>query len=93
MPLEDTAENQEALNFVKTVTALTRMLEKPEIDQVLSELKKIEKTTVGNLLAFMHTFNLRFAPATTPRQRMVYNELFPILDSDARSHHQRGKTR
>jgi len=80
MPLEDTAENQEALKFVKTVTALTRLLEKPEIDEVLKELEKIEKTTVGNLLAFMHTFNLRFAPATTPRQRLVYNELFPILD-------------
>ena len=79
MPLEDTAENQEALKFVKTVTALARLLEKPEIDEVLNELKKIEKTTIGNLLAFMHTFNLRFAPATTPRQRMVYNELYPIL--------------
>ncbi len=79
MPLEDTAENQEALKFVKTATALTRLLEKPEIDEVLNELKKIEKTTVGNLLAFMQTFNLRFAPATTPRQRMVYNELYPIL--------------
>ena len=79
MPLEDTAENQEALKFVKTVTALARLLEKPEIDEVLNELKKIEKTTIGNLLAFMHTFNLRFAPAITPRQRMVYNELYPIL--------------
>ncbi len=79
MPLEDTAENQEALKFVKTVTALARLLEKPEIDEVLNELEKIEKTTAGNLLAFMHTFNLRFAPATTPRQRMVYNELYPIL--------------
>ena len=80
MPLEDPAENQEALNFVKTVTAIARMLEKPDIDQVLAELGKIERTTVGNLLAFMHTFNLRFAPATTPRQKMVYNELFPVLD-------------
>ncbi len=79
MPLEDTAENQEALKFVKSVTALARLLEKPEINEVLNELKKIEKTTIGNLLAFMHTFNLRFAPATTPRQRMVYNELYPIL--------------
>jgi len=79
MPLEDTAENQEALKFVKTATALTRLLEKPEIDEVLNELKKIEKTTVGNLLAFMQTFNLRFAPAATPRQRMVYNELYPVL--------------
>ncbi len=79
MPLEDTAENQEALKFVKTVTALARLLEKPEIDEVLNELRKIEKTTVGNLLAFMHTFNLRFAPATTPRQRTVYKELYPVL--------------
>lgn len=79
-PLEDTAENQEALKFVKTVTALARLLEKPEIDEVLNELKKIEKISIGNLLGFMHTFNLRFAPATTARQRTVYNDLYPILD-------------
>ena len=46
-PLEDKAENQEALKFVKTVTALTRMLEKPDISQVLAELQKIETTTRG----------------------------------------------
>jgi hypothetical protein len=80
MPLEDKAENQEALGFIKTAMALARMLEKPDIDQVLAELAKIETTTLGNLLAFMHTFNLRFAPATTPRQRSVYTELYPVLD-------------
>ena len=79
-PLEDTAENQEAVNFIKTAAALSRMLEKPQIEEVLSELNKIEKTTVGNLLGFMHTFNLRFAPATTPRQRQIYEELFPVID-------------
>jgi hypothetical protein len=80
MPLEDRAENREAQNFVKTVMALTRMLERPDIEKVLEELKKIDRTSVGNLLAFMHTFNLRFGPATTPRQRQVYQELYPILD-------------
>jgi hypothetical protein len=80
MPLEDKAENREAQNFVKTVMALARMLERPDIEQVLEELKKIDRTSIGNLLAFMHTFNLRFGPATTPRQRQVYSELFPILD-------------
>jgi hypothetical protein len=80
MPLEDNAENQEALKFVKTITALTRLLEKPDIEQVLEELRKIDKTSLSNLLAFMHTFNLRFGPATTPRQREVYSELYPILD-------------
>jgi hypothetical protein len=79
-PLQDNAENQEALNFVKAATALSRLLEKPQIEEVLSELNKIEKTTVGNLLGFMHTFNLRFSPATTPHQRQVYEELYPILD-------------
>jgi hypothetical protein len=80
MPLDDRAENQEALKFVKTVTALTRMLERPDIEQVLAELKKMEHTTIGNLLAFMHTFNLRFAEATTPRQKQAYQELYGILD-------------
>ena len=79
-PLEDTAENQEAVNFIKTVAALSRMLERPQIEEVLSELNKIEKTTVGHLLGFMHTFNLRFSPATTPRQRQIYEELFPVID-------------
>ncbi len=80
MPLDDRAENQEAVKFVKTVAALTRMLEKPDIERVLAELKKVEKTTLGNLLAFMHTFNLRFAEATTPRERQLYQELFQVLD-------------
>ncbi len=80
MPLEDRAKNREALNFIKTAAALTRMLSRPDIDQVLAELNKIDKTTIGNLLGFMHTFNLRFAPATTSRQRQVYDELYPVID-------------
>ncbi len=79
-PLQDNAENQEAVNFIKMAAALSRMLEKPQIEEVLSELNKIEKTTVGHLLGFMHTFTLRISPATTPRQRQVYDELFPVID-------------
>jgi hypothetical protein len=79
-PLDDSAENQEAFKFIKTVSAFVRLLEKPEIDQVLAELNRIDRITIGNLLAFMHTFNLRFAPATTARQRQVYRELYPLLD-------------
>jgi hypothetical protein len=79
LPLEDKAENQKAVKFVKTLTALTGLLEKPDIGQVLEELTKMERTSVGNLLTFLHTFNLRLAPATTPRQREVYRDLYPIL--------------
>ncbi|WP_165229792.1 hypothetical protein [Aquisphaera insulae] len=80
MPLQDKAENLEAQKFVKTVSALTRMLEKPDIDKVLGELSKIEKTSVGNLISFMQTFNLRFGPATTPSQKQAYATIFPELD-------------
>jgi hypothetical protein len=29
----------------------------------------------------MQTFNLRFGPATTPREKLIYNRLYPTLDS------------
>ena len=35
---------------------------------------------IGNLLGFMHAYNLRFGPATTPKQRQTYHQLFAILD-------------
>jgi len=35
---------------------------------------------VNHLLGFMHTFNLRFGPATTPEQRTAYSQLFPTMD-------------
>lgn len=79
-PLTDQAEDREALNFAKTVVALTRMLEKPQVEPVLNELRNIEKTDLSNLLGFMRTFNLRFGPATTPAQRNAYMQLYPTMD-------------
>lgn len=79
-PLSDRTETREAQNFVKTIFAMTRMLANPRVERVLDELKKIETTTVGHLLGFMRTFNLRFGPATTPEQRNAYNELFAAMD-------------
>jgi hypothetical protein len=79
-PLATVPENQEANRFVKTLSGLVRMLEKPDTKQALDQLKLIKSTTVGNLLAFMHVYNLRFGPATTPRQRLIYDQIFPVLD-------------
>jgi hypothetical protein len=80
MPLQDQTEARQAQNFVKTIFAMTRMLANPQVEKVLSELRKIETTTVGNLLGFMRTFNLRFGPATTPAQRNAYGELYTAMD-------------
>jgi hypothetical protein len=78
-PPTDRTEYNQALNYVKTLIGIARMLQSPEIDKILAELKTIPNTTLGSLLGFMHTFNLRFGPATTPRQRLVYEELYSML--------------
>jgi hypothetical protein len=80
MPIADPAENQAALNFVKTLGGLIHLLEQPDTKQVVDELRKVKTTSLANLLGFMHAFNLRFGPATTPREKIVYNKLYPLLD-------------
>jgi len=80
-PLADSRDNQAALRFVKTLAGLVRLLEKPDTREALDELRKVKNTTVGNLIGFMHAYNLRFGAATTPRQRIIYEQLYPALDT------------
>jgi hypothetical protein len=40
----------------------------------------VKSTTLGNLLAFMHIYNLRFGPAQTPHQKLIYEQIYPALD-------------
>jgi hypothetical protein len=79
-PLKDPEDNREALRFVKSFTILVGLLDKPDIRQALSELRKVKNTTIGHLLGFMHAFNLRFGPATTLREKQAYQQLYAILD-------------
>jgi hypothetical protein len=78
-PLSDPNHQKEALNFITTCTSLLDLLDMPNIRPALLELKKIQDTMVGNLLGFMHAYNLRFGVATTPQQRQAYQRLFEIL--------------
>jgi len=61
------------------MAGLTKMLHSPRIDEILAELEKYDGTTIGDLLAFMQAFNLRFAPANSFRQRQIYLRLYPTL--------------
>ena len=63
---------------------LSKMLETPSVDQYLAQLKKGETTTLGHLIAFMHTFNLRFGAAKTPVQEQTYDQLYPLARGDSR---------
>jgi hypothetical protein len=76
------AQRDEALNFLKGLAALSRIMENPDIQHAMRELKQIKSTRVANLIGFMHAYNLRFGPAVTPEQRNAYQKLYPILKGD-----------
>ena len=79
IPKTQQPDHLQATNYVKGLAGLSRMLERPNVEAVIAQLEKIENTTLGNLVAFMHTYNLRFAPATTPKQVAAYRELYPTM--------------
>ena len=66
-------------NFLKAFYGLTKMLERPNVDQFLEGLNKYPTTTLGHLITFMYSFNLRFGAAKTPVQEATYDQLYPIL--------------
>jgi hypothetical protein len=79
-PLDSVKANQEATRFVKTLSGLVRMMEKPDTKAALDQLKMVKTTTLGNLIAFMHIYNMRFGAATSPHQKLIYDQLYPLLD-------------
>jgi hypothetical protein len=81
MPLEGVRANQEATRFLKTLAGLVRMLERPDTNEAFNQLRTVKTTSLGNLIAFMEVFNLRFGAADTPAQKIVYRNLWPVLDN------------
>jgi hypothetical protein len=69
---------------LKAMDGLTKMLYSPAMDKVLAELEDYQGTTLGDLLSFMQAFNLRFGPAKSYRQRVIYQHVYPML-ADAAS--------
>jgi hypothetical protein len=84
-PLKSSVHHTDAVTFVTACESVLDLLEKPNIGPALLELRKVTDTTIGNLLGFMHTFNLRFGPAKTPKQRQAYQNLYGILDHTRRT--------
>lgn len=66
---------------LRSATTLARLMREPEYQKLLEGLEKYKGTTVGDLVAFMATFNLRFAAPTNDRQKEIYTQLTPILAS------------
>jgi exonuclease VII small subunit len=80
MPVEGAKAQQDVSRFLKTLAGLVRMLERPDTNEAFDQLRMVKSTSLGNLIAFMEVYNLRFGAATTPGQRLLYRQLFPVLD-------------
>ena len=72
-----------ARDTIKALAGLTKILHSPRMEQVLAELEDYQGTTLGDLLGFMQSFNLRFAPANSFRQRQIYQKLYPMFAEQA----------
>jgi len=79
----DKVQYIDGVNYIKTLVAMSRMLQRPAMDRILKELDSVKETSLGSLLAFMHAYNLRFGPAKTPSQSAAYESLYPVM-ADAR---------
>ncbi|MFI5454963.1 MAG: hypothetical protein ACHRXM_05880 [Isosphaerales bacterium] len=70
---------QDALDYFTTMASLTRLLNDPSMKAFLAKLDDTDERTVGELVAFMNSHNLRFGAATSDRQIGIYTRLVPIL--------------
>ena len=70
---------EDALDYFTTMASLTRLLNDPSMKAFLAQLDEKKERTVGELVAFMNAFNLRFGGATSERQIDIYTRLVPAL--------------
>src|SRR5262249_57315615 len=57
---EGSKERKEGENYLKAALGVTRMLESPSYDVYLAAAGKQPAVQLGEVLKFMHAFNLRF---------------------------------
>jgi hypothetical protein len=76
---QGTRQRDEADNFLKALLGLSKMMERPDIEEFLKGLKRYPTTTMGHLITFMHSFNLRFGAAKSPEQEAAYDQIYPMM--------------
>ena len=77
---KNSQEFRDAEKYIKALYGLASMLETPAVNVLLAGVEKRPEATLGDLMDFMATYNLRFGAAETPRQKAVYRKLYPMLD-------------
>jgi hypothetical protein len=76
-----TAARREAEAYLKGWSVLCRLLGTSAAAVLLAGADGCPETRLGELLNVLSLHDLRFGVARTPRQRAVYDELYPLLAS------------
>ncbi len=76
---QGSADRLAAEKYVKALYGLASMLETPAVNVLLAGVEKRPEASLGDLMDFMATYNLRFGAAETARQKLVYRKLYPML--------------
>jgi len=78
-PVVDFIQYSEAKDHMTRLADLARALRQRHVGELLADLKSNRARTLGELIKLMSKYNLRFAPAGTPRQRQAHLDFYPIL--------------
>jgi hypothetical protein len=76
---QNSQERRDAEKYIRAIYGLASMLETPAVNVLLAGVEKRPEATLGDLMDFMATYNLRFGAAETTRQRAVYMKLYPVM--------------
>jgi hypothetical protein len=77
--VKGSADREAADKYLKALYGFAKMLETPAVNLLLAGVEKHPDASLGQLIQFMTTFNLRFGAAETARQKEVYRQLYPLL--------------
>ena len=76
---DGSTQRTESMNYLKALYGFTRMLQTPNIAAFLKGLDKVPTVSLGQLIGFMHSLNLRFGVAQQGPQLDVYDQLYSLL--------------
>ena len=76
---QNSQERRDAEKYIRAIYGLASMLETPAVNVLLAGVEKRPDATLGDLMDFMATYNLRFGAAETDRQKAVYRKLYPMV--------------
>jgi hypothetical protein len=76
---------QDSDQYLRSLAILAQLIERTEFQGMLRKLGDKTEVSIGQLVAFMNSYNLRFGPATTDEQKQLYRRLQPILADAAKA--------